>query len=105
MPFSLIIAVLDTFINNMKNKCEFINAISQISISLFYFYEKYTLKIHIQNKKQRSVYFNTKKKNSSHSLKIIILLLCSIILYLSHIYLFTGKFDFEGNINKHFIYF
>ena len=37
MPFSLIIAVLDTFINNMKNKCEFINAISQISISLFFF--------------------------------------------------------------------
>ena len=105
MPFSLIIAVLDTFINNMENKCEFINAISQISISLFYFYEEYTLKKYIQNKKQRNVYFNTKKKKSSHSLKIIILLLCSIILYLSHIYLFTGKFDFEGNINKHFIYF
>ena len=105
MPFSLFIAVLDTFINNMENKCEFINAISQISISLFYFYEEYTLKKYIQNKKQRNVYFNTKKKNSSHSFKIIILLLCSIILYLSHIHLFTGRFYFKGEYQQTFYIF
>ncbi len=105
MPFSFIIAVLENVINNLGNECEFINAISQISISLFYFYEKYTLKTYIQNKKQRNVYFNTKKKNSSHSLKIIILLLCSIILYLSHIHLFTGRFYFKGEYQQTFYIF
>ena len=63
MPFSLIIAALENFIYIFKNEMTFINAISQISISLFFFYEKYKLKLSIQNKKERDIYFKTKKRN------------------------------------------